>query len=66
MTYKECDNAYNKWERLMSGQIFIDNIWEDIIDIEEDAHRGWICKTSKEIIELSDIEVCHIQFPRLD
>ncbi len=66
MTYKECENAYNKWERLMSGQIFIDNIWEDIIDIEEDAHRSWVCKTSKGIIELSDIEVCHIQFPRLN
>ena len=65
MIYEECIQIYHKWEHYMSGQIFIDNIWEDIIDIEEDAHRGWICKTSKGAIELSDIEVCHIQFPRL-
>lgn len=65
MTYKQCENAYDQWERFMSGQISIDNIWEDILDIEEDPHRGWICKTSKTTIELSDIEVCHIQFPIL-
>ena len=65
MTYKECNNAYNKWERLQSGQIFINHVWETIIDIEEDAHRGWICKTSKETIELSDIERYLISFPML-
>lgn len=65
MTYEECENVYNKWEHLLSGQIFIDGIWEDILDVEEDAHRGWVCKTSKTIIDLLSIEVCHIQFPKL-
>jgi hypothetical protein len=65
MTYQECENAYDKWKHFISGQIFIDGIWEDITDIEEDAHRSWICKTSKTTIELSDIQFCHIQFPTL-
>lgn len=66
MIYKECEESYYKWEHVMSGQIFIDSIWQDIIDIEEDAHRGWICETSEETIELSNIEVNHIRFPKLD
>ena len=66
MTYRECEESYHRWEHLASGQIFIDGIWKDIIDIEEDTHRGWVCKTSKGIIGLSNIEVCHIQFPKLD
>ena len=65
MTYNQCQNAYDKWELLFSGQIMIDGIWEDILDIKEDAHRGWVCKTSKTTIDLSSVEVCHIQFPKL-
>jgi len=63
MTYEECTKIYYKWERCIHGQILIDGIWKDIIDIEEDAHRGWLCKTSKGSIELSSVEFCNIQFP---
>ena len=63
MTYEECTNIYYNWQRHISGQIFIDGIWLNIIDIEEDAHRGWLCQTEKGTIELSSIEICHIQIP---
>jgi len=66
MNYNECENIYDKWKHLMSGQIFIDSMWEDIIDIEEDAHKSWVCKTSNKTIELSDIDIRHIYFPSLD
>lgn len=63
MTDKECTEIYYKWKHYMSGQILIDGIWEDIIDIRKNFHIGWLCKTPKRSIKLLSIKLCNIKFP---
>ncbi|MFW9871594.1 MAG: hypothetical protein ACFFG0_00670 [Candidatus Thorarchaeota archaeon] len=62
MTYKECENLYEEWEKTYNGEILIDGTWKKILDIEEDAHLGWVCilKDSTKI-ELIDIHRYNIR-----
>ena len=60
MTHDECDEVYRKWEKNLYARILIDGLWEEIFDIKEDAHLGWVCRTKETTIQLIDIDRCHI------
>jgi hypothetical protein len=63
MKNNECENLFHTLQTGMIIEIFYDNMWSPIIDIEEDAHRGWICETEEgETIELLHVEVATINF----
>ncbi len=56
MNYKQCEDLYTEFEMGNEIKILINNEWIRISDIEEDAHRGWICVTeSGKTLELSKI-----------
>ncbi len=62
MDYKQCEELYKEFEMGNAIKILINNKWISISDIEEDAHRSWICVVdSEKTLELSKIEPKNIK-----
>ncbi len=63
MKNSECENLFHTFQTGMIIEIFYGSIWSPITDIEEDAHRGWICETEEgETIELLLIPTDNVNF----
>ncbi len=62
MNYEQCEQLYKEFEMGDEFKILINNEWVSIADIEEDAHRSWICVVeSGETLELRKIDPQNIK-----
>ncbi|MFW9876256.1 MAG: hypothetical protein ACFFG0_24405 [Candidatus Thorarchaeota archaeon] len=61
MTDNESELVYNHLERGDIVKVFIDDDWKVIIDIEEDARKGWVCHLDDDTkINMENIDSTHI------
>lgn len=66
MTHEQCENLYEEHEMGNTIQLCITDEKIDIIDIKEDAHRGWICVIDEagSSVGLKDIDVADIMIKK--